>query len=169
MTKNLTLVLLNLVVANISKKNTVCRISQKAKFMGPTWGPPGSCWPQVGPMLPPWTLLSGLVWSKCMASLAKCKNHLLIVPWLAVILFCLDWQLWWIRMDGKTKGRSLYYCYYGWIGTGGRFNISMLSFQNRESYNLMILWLSYLYNGISVTGKMISVYWIRAQVISFAQ
>ena len=21
-----------------------------ARFMGPTWGPPGSCWPQVGPM-----------------------------------------------------------------------------------------------------------------------
>ena len=31
-----------------------------AKFMGPTWGPPGSFWPQMGPMLAPWTLLSGL-------------------------------------------------------------------------------------------------------------
>ena len=29
--------------------------------MGPTWGPPGSCQPQVGPMLAPWTLLSGNV------------------------------------------------------------------------------------------------------------
>ena len=29
--------------------------------MGPTWGPPGSCRPQMGPMLAPWTLLSGLV------------------------------------------------------------------------------------------------------------
>ena len=28
------------------------------KFMGPTWGPTGSCRPQVGPMLVPWTLLS---------------------------------------------------------------------------------------------------------------
>ena len=27
--------------------------------MGPTWGPPGSCRPQMGPMLAPWTLLSG--------------------------------------------------------------------------------------------------------------
>ena len=34
--------------------------SQTAKFMGPTWGPPGSCRPQMGPMLAPWTLLSGL-------------------------------------------------------------------------------------------------------------
>ena len=32
--------------------------SQIAKFMGPTWHPPGSCWPQMGPMLAPWTLLS---------------------------------------------------------------------------------------------------------------
>ena len=30
-----------------------------AMFMGPTWGPPGSCSPQMGPMLAPWTLLSG--------------------------------------------------------------------------------------------------------------
>ena len=36
--------------------------SQIAKFMGPTCGPPGSCRPQMGPMLAPWTLLSGLIW-----------------------------------------------------------------------------------------------------------
>ena len=33
--------------------------SQTAKFMWPTCGPPGSCRPQVGPTLAPWTLLSG--------------------------------------------------------------------------------------------------------------
>ena len=33
--------------------------SQIANFMEPTWGPPGSCRPQMGPMLVPWTLLSG--------------------------------------------------------------------------------------------------------------
>ena len=32
---------------------------QIARFMQPTWGPPGSCRPQLGPMLAPWTLLSG--------------------------------------------------------------------------------------------------------------
>ena len=30
-----------------------------AKFMGPTWGPPGSYRPQMDPMSVPWTLLSG--------------------------------------------------------------------------------------------------------------
>ena len=35
--------------------------TQITKFMGPTWGPLGSCGPQMGPMLAPWTLLSGNV------------------------------------------------------------------------------------------------------------
>ena len=30
-----------------------------ARFMGPTWNPPGADRTQVGPMLAPWTLLSG--------------------------------------------------------------------------------------------------------------
>ena len=34
--------------------------SQIARFLGPTWGPPGSCRPQMGPMMAPWTLLSGV-------------------------------------------------------------------------------------------------------------
>ena len=29
--------------------------------MGPTWGPSGSCRPQMGPMLAPWTLPSGIL------------------------------------------------------------------------------------------------------------
>ena len=33
-----------------------------ARFMGPTWGPSGAERTQVGPMLAPWTLLSGLCW-----------------------------------------------------------------------------------------------------------
>ena len=35
-------------------------LSQIAKFMGPKWRLPGSCRPQVGPMLAPWILLSGI-------------------------------------------------------------------------------------------------------------
>ena len=40
---------------------------QIAKFMGPTWCPPGSCRPQMGPMLSPWTLLSGIIGSEDIA------------------------------------------------------------------------------------------------------
>ena len=36
--------------------------SQIAKFMGPIWGPPGPCRPQMGPLLAPWALLSGILW-----------------------------------------------------------------------------------------------------------
>ena len=33
--------------------------TQIAMFLGSTWGPSGSCRRQMGPMLAPWTLLSG--------------------------------------------------------------------------------------------------------------
>ena len=39
--------------------------SQKTRFMGPTWDPPGSCQPQMGPMLAPWTLLSWNTYNCC--------------------------------------------------------------------------------------------------------
>ena len=33
-------------------------VTQIEKFMGQTWGPPGSCRPQMDPMMAPWTLRS---------------------------------------------------------------------------------------------------------------
>ena len=49
---------------------------------------------------------------------------------------------------------------------GGWFNIKMPSYQYRKPHcgDKTILWLSYLHNGISYTGKMTSLYWIRAQI-----
>ena len=43
---------------------------------------------------------------------------------------------------------------------GPRFNIKMTSYQYRKSHcgDKMILWPSYLHNGISYTGKMTSLY-----------
>ena len=41
------------------KSWAVMATTQIARFTWPTWGPPGSCRPQVGPMSVPWTLLSG--------------------------------------------------------------------------------------------------------------
>ena len=37
--------------------------TQIAKFIGPTWGPPVSCRPQMGPMLAPRTVLSGYIFN----------------------------------------------------------------------------------------------------------
>ena len=42
---------------SLSSKEVPCVLSQIARFMGATWGPPGSCRPQIGPVLAPWTLL----------------------------------------------------------------------------------------------------------------
>ena len=44
-----------------------------AKFMGPTWGPFWSCRPQMGPMLAPWTLLSGQ-WSLSLKTFVRIIN-----------------------------------------------------------------------------------------------
>ena len=46
---------------NHSSRSVETWVSQVAKFMGPIWGPPGSSRPQMGPMLAPWTLLSGVL------------------------------------------------------------------------------------------------------------
>ena len=46
-------------VFNIKPVCNLCVTPQIARFMGPTWGPPGSCRPQMAPMLAPWILLSG--------------------------------------------------------------------------------------------------------------
>ena len=52
--------------------------TQITKFMGPTWGPPGSCRSQMGPMLAPWTLLSGKVCG------IHTWNRWTIFPWRSV-------------------------------------------------------------------------------------
>ena len=47
------------VIKTSLNKEWILISTQIAKFMGPTWGPPGSCRPLMDPMLVPWTLLSG--------------------------------------------------------------------------------------------------------------
>ena len=51
--------------------------------------------------------------------------------------------------------------------SGPQFNIKMTSYQCRKSHcgDKTILRPSYLHNGISYTGKMVSLYWIRALVL----
>ena len=54
----------------------MCQATLIARFMGPTWGPPGAGRTQVGPMLAPWTLLSGHRYAKRI-----CRFHgLLKIP-----------------------------------------------------------------------------------------
>ena len=46
-----------------------------ARLMWPTWGPSGADRTQVGPMLAPWTLLSGYNPPRSCAQLACCLSH----------------------------------------------------------------------------------------------
>ena len=52
---------------------------------------------------------------------------------------------------------------------GPWFNIKMLSYQYRKSHcgDTTVVRSSYLHNGISYTGKISSLYWVRALVIIF--
>ena len=45
-------------------KTGLANLTQIAKLMGPTWGPPGSWRPQMDPMLALWILLSGKPWQE---------------------------------------------------------------------------------------------------------
>ena len=47
----------------------------KPRFMGPTWGPSGADRTQVGPMLAPWTLLSGLASNNWFHGMKSCFNY----------------------------------------------------------------------------------------------
>ena len=51
----------NVVVGRICRRGSAME-SLIARFMGRTWGPSGADRTQVGPMLAPWTLLSGVCW-----------------------------------------------------------------------------------------------------------
>ena len=81
--------------------------SQIAEFMRPTWGPPGSCRPQMGPMLAPWTLLSGLllrvwrIWKPCWTSSGHCLWSLWyrFATWLHIEALIEVWS----RLDWRTE------------------------------------------------------------------
>ena len=55
------------------------------RFMGPTWGPSGADRSQLGPMLAPWTLLSGkpvqLFWKTCSRWFHLCVTDLQMSCW----------------------------------------------------------------------------------------
>ena len=79
---------------------------------------------------------------------------------------CLNW---WIQVTLKNRTAHWFVrrplVHHGWC-PGGWFNIKTTSYQYRKSHcgDKTILRPSYLHNGISYTGKMTSLYWIRALV-----
>ena len=101
------------------------------------------------------------------------RIHLQIWTWLKVsdLYFC-EIK---ISSNGEINERSFSNPHTWWATNpptlpppqrpGGRINIKMSSYQYRKSHcgDKTILRPSYLHNGISYTGKMTSLYWIRAQ------
>ena len=67
------------------------RPSQIARFMGPTWGPPGSCRPPMGPMFAPWTLLSGMWYQDSKVCAILALSHHPIIHDVANTLPCQIW------------------------------------------------------------------------------
>ena len=158
--------------------------SHVARFMGPTWVPPGSYQPQMGPMLAPWTLLSGMVqnnmiWNGAMQSInpypfwdqgdvcvpfyGVCSTRLHQKTALHASLSC-----------GSTPDRphslTSVFTHQDYIFHGlshllspeirGWFNIKMPCYQYRKTHcgDKVILRPSYFHNGISYTGRMTSLY-----------
>ena len=89
------------------------QISQIAKFMGQHGSPSGSCWPQMGPMLAPWTLLSGYFIAQgpgCFvlrSSDPACNGQKEQIDGVCLsyrIIWCICWQqrfiliIWWINV-----------------------------------------------------------------------
>ena len=83
-------------VASVRNSIQTALQTQIARFVGPSWGPPGSCQPQMGPMLTPWTLLAGKGYH-CLCS--DFPNHQYwpynVLHSISVVVFGVDgwWQL----------------------------------------------------------------------------
>ena len=93
---------------------------QIARFMEPTWGPPGPCRPQMCPMLASWTLLSGKASSDTMLSVGTQLPGL--VRWNETKRVCprLKWHCvcWCHSTKNSEKLQTTKICndtsYYGW-------------------------------------------------------
>ena len=147
---------------NVVLKGIVSDLSTKiVKFMGPTWGPPGSCELQMGPMLAPWTLLSGLLkcilttydWCSMFSSkLCQCRCRSVMaghVSW---------WELRW------------YWCYYDEWGSKNPWpsinqaNISQAQISLREGvsiYKQLVYgkWLYFIHYDVSSSYVVLHVIW----------
>ena len=71
--------------------------AQITRFTGPTWGPPGSCRPQMGPMLAPWTLLSGCttyIYYDIMKNQNVWLQHNFLFHWKLMRMYSMQYIFW---------------------------------------------------------------------------
>ena len=69
--------------------------TQIARFMGPTWGPPGAGRTQEGPMLAPWILLSEINtrWSLIQVSCLNSNTHSALCTHIASYNLCIIYSV----------------------------------------------------------------------------
>ena len=72
-------------VDNVSHMTSRCTasisisvVSPISRFLGPTWGPPGDDRTQVGPVLAPWTLLSGVSFIPSTLYISLSESYIMI-------------------------------------------------------------------------------------------
>ena len=104
--------------------------TKTAKFMGPTWGPPGSSRSQMGPMLAPGTLLSGQL----------CMGYAIIES-VAASGIWLNIQF--VPGITLTKGVSFFaldfFC--NWVPTNFNYSFRALGHQNKATKNTDMLYI----------------------------
>ena len=84
-------------IHNIYLTTTIaCICTYIAKFMGLSWGQPGSCRPQVGLMLAPWNLLSGYC-QLCYRCIHILCRHTILVVKVSEYTFWKQIGKWWFR------------------------------------------------------------------------
>ena len=80
-----------------------------ARFMGPTWNPPGTCRPQVGPMWVSWTLYF-VWWGKYYHFAGHCRWISIQITWCGWACCCMQvlwcWVLHHIRWGNRNAGVS---------------------------------------------------------------
>ena len=101
---------------------------QITKFMWPTWGPPGSCRPQLGRMLAPWTSLSGSIMKYVVAHYSwdvACSVDGDVIS--HHIISCLLWRYETNIPGGILESSSL--CIHDWLLEHWKYSSPSLRYQ----------------------------------------
>ena len=132
---------------NINLDKLMCKASLIARFMGSTCGPSGADRTQVGPMMVPWTLLSGISRFRRLP-LGKYDVFRVFMKFRNIISALVDTEIW--IFD------RLYICYQHWRFTDDRkiqgcFHDIRTNFTVKCSVGSSTLKRKYYFNEVSIT------------------
>ena len=118
----------------MKKNRSSRRASLISRFKRSTWGPPGSCRPQMGPMVIPWTFLSGLWHSTVLTVLVRKTTRMTGERVAGHEL----WQYWY------TRGANIYFWLQQWLFMcHNRDYVGFISGRGYLSYIIKLQWPTY--------------------------